>query len=104
MKTNKSKSERELGKAVESLIGKMNSRYGTPSDELEEEAGIERKRSDIALRDEAISRIKELLTYRKLSERFLDEERIDVTYEICTKVSSKGMVTKVAVGEAVRVA
>lgn len=102
MKANKW--QRELGRGVDSLVGEMNSRYGTPSGELSEDAEMDRKRSDIQLRDEVISHIEELLRCRKLSERLMDEERMDVKYEIRTEVSSKRMVTKVNVGEAVRVA
>ena len=102
MKTNGR--ERELAKGMDSLMGEMNGRYGTSSMLMDENAEIERKRSDIALRDDMISHVKEVLRCRKLSEHFLDVERIDVTYEICTIVSSKKMETKIVIRDAVKLA
>ena len=102
MKTNRR--ERELGKGMDALIGEISGRYGTSSKVLDEDADLERKRNDIALRDDVICHVKELLRCRKLSEHFLDVERMDVTYEICTKVSARKLETKVVIRDATRIA
>ena len=102
MKTNKA--ERKLGKSLESLIGEMNRGYRMPSEGMSEEEEIDMKRKDIQLRDEMVSHDLELLRCRKLSERFLAEQRIDITYEVRAEVSSNAIVTKVSVLRAVKVA
>jgi hypothetical protein len=102
MKANKW--QRKLCSGIDAMVGEMGSRYGTPSGELSEEAEIDRRMGDIQLRDDVIALDEEVLRCKKLSERLMDEERMDVKYEIRTEVSSKGIVTRVSVGEAARAA
>ena len=102
MKTNRH--ERELERGMDSLIGEMNGMYGTPYERMGEEAKLEREISDVQLRDDMVSHTEEVIRCRKMSERFLDDEKIDVTYTVQTEVSSKGVVCRVTVKDAVKVA
>ena len=89
---------------MDSLIGEMSGMYGTPCERMGEEAKLEREISDAQLRDDLISHIEEIIRCRKLSERFLDEEHVDVAYTVQTEVSSKGVASKIVVRDALKVA
>ncbi|HVC57870.1 MAG TPA: hypothetical protein VND15_00130 [Candidatus Acidoferrales bacterium] len=79
----KSASERELSRGMDSMIGEVQAAYGA---KLEEEAQIERKLSDVALRDDVIAMASEVVRLRKLAERFGDEEALNVSYTVVTDV------------------
>ena len=93
----KSASERELSRGMDSMIGEVQAAYGA---KLSEEAQIERKLSDVALRDDLMGLAREVVRLRKLAERFGDEEALSVSYELVTVVSADGISTKVKVRRA----
>jgi len=68
---------------MDSMIGEVQAAYGA---KLEEEAQIERKLSDVALRDDVIAMASEVVRLRKLAERFGDEEALNVSYTVVTDV------------------
>jgi crotonobetainyl-CoA:carnitine CoA-transferase CaiB-like acyl-CoA transferase len=103
MRTNK-RQERELGKGIESLIGEANTKYGALDDELDEEEKTERERGDVALRDEAISLIEELIRRRKQAEWFRYVQHVDVTYKTCTTTSSDRIESTSYISDLVRLA
>lgn len=71
---------------MDSMIGEVQAAYGA---KLSEEAQIERKLSDVALRDDIIGLAREVVRLRKLAERFGDEEALTVSYGITVDVSAE---------------
>lgn len=79
------KCERELEKWIDSLVEEMNGRYGA---ELAEDLQIDRKLSDINLRNELISQIKEVVRCKKISERMMEEQKQEIAYYMHITVTS----------------
>jgi len=104
----KSAWERELSRGMDSMIGEAQEAYGanlwTDSEarhngceiclkerrlgqRLTEEAAIERKLSNIGLRDDIIALDDQIVKFRKLAERFRDEEALRVAYRLVIDIS-----------------
>ena len=104
----KSAWERELSRGMDSMIGEAQEAYGAnpwmdsearhnrceicqkeraPGQRMTEEAAIERKLGNIALRDDIIALDDQIVKLRKLAERFHDEEALRVAYRVVIDIS-----------------
>ena len=90
--------ERKLCEGLDSLISDIDKEYGS---ELSGEDELLRRLSNINLRKQLIAQIKDTVRCRKLSERFMDEQLAERSYEVRTKVNASALAYELS--ETVRV-
>ncbi len=84
--------ERELSYEVDRRVEDKATMYAAI---LDEEAMIERRMSDIGLREKLIECMDEIIRCRKMSERFLDETGEERVYEIRVIVSPAAVLVNI---------
>ena len=78
--------ERKLYAAIDSLVDEMNQKYGLC---ISEDA--HRRINDLSFKRALTDHVQNLVKFRKTSEKFLDAELAEITYEIRMEVSSTNM-------------
>ncbi|MCL4383466.1 MAG: hypothetical protein M1168_01400 [Candidatus Marsarchaeota archaeon] len=79
--------ESELYDAIDSLVNEMNQRLGISEKKSDADLGL----SDLHFEKDLITHIKNLVEYRKISERFLEDELIEIKYEISLELSCQNL-------------
>ncbi|MCL5117300.1 MAG: hypothetical protein M1124_00530 [Candidatus Marsarchaeota archaeon] len=77
---------RKLYAAIDSLVDEMNQKYGLC---ISEDAN--RKINDLSFKRALVDYVQDLVKFRKTSEKFLDAELAEITYEIRMEISSTNM-------------
>ncbi len=83
------KCERELERCIDSMVDEMNGIYCA---DLTEVAKIDSKMSDIKLREELISQIKDEIRCKKISERMMVESMKELEYHMEVRINSEGVI------------
>lgn len=79
--------ESELYDAIDSLVNEMNQKLGIS----EKKSDADLKLNDLYFEKALIAHIKNLVEYRKVSERFLEDELIEIKYEISLELSCQNL-------------
>ncbi|MDE1868535.1 MAG: hypothetical protein KGH60_01030 [Candidatus Micrarchaeota archaeon] len=82
--------ERQLCNIIDGRIGRMNKALQMS---LSDEKQIDRRISDVGLRNDLISVMDELIEVRKLAERLKEEDLIDKTYAMRIEISADRLKT-----------
>jgi hypothetical protein len=77
---------RKLYAAIDSLVDEMNQKYGLC---ISEDA--DRRINDLSFKRALTDHVQNLVKFRKTSEKFLDAELAEITYEIRMEISSTNM-------------
>jgi len=88
--------ERELERCIDSVLEEMNGMYCA---DLNENAKVDARMSDIKFRDELICQMKEAIRCKKISERMMAEQNRQIMYRIGLEVDGSGMRYSVARSE-----